>query len=277
MATMEKKLYFCIVFFIIMRKIRFILVLFLLSLPAQPLWAWGKTGHRVIAQVAYDNLNCRARRQVDKILGKHGIVYYANWADEIKSDTIYLNSYDWHYQDFDAGLTDSALISTLTHYPAEGGSLFRAMDSLVALLHREPENVDALRFVIHLMGDRFCPMHLAHLDDRGGTMVRLEWFKQPCNLHSIWDDGIIEVVHYSYSEYAEYVEDVFANQKKNIQQMSQEDILRHNYALTNEIYAYQATWNGNCWNYVYNFTRKMEWQLYAAGIRLAMLLNEIYG
>lgn len=197
-----------------MRKIRFILVLFLLSLPAQPLWAWGKTGHRVIAQVAYDNLNCRARRQVDKILGKHGIVYYANWADEIKSDTIYLNSYDWHYQDFDAGLTDSALISTLTHYPAEGGSLFRAMDSLVALLHREPENVDALLFVIHLMGDRFCPMHLAHLDDRGGTMVRLEWFKQPYNLHSIWDDGMIEVVHYSYSEYAEYVEDVFANQKK---------------------------------------------------------------
>lgn len=273
---MEKKLYFCIVF-IIMRKIRFILVLFLLSLPAQPLWAWGKTGHRVIAQVAYDNLNCRARRQVDKILGKHGIVYYANWADEIKSDTIYLNSYDWHYQDFDAGLTDSALISTLTHYPAEGGSLFRAMDSLVALLHREPENVDALRFVIHLMGDRFCPMHLAHLDDRGGTMVRLEWFKQPYNLHSIWDDGIIEVVHYSYSEYAEYVEDVFANQKKSIQQMSQEDILRHNYALTNEIYAYQASWNGNCWNYVYHFARKMEWQLYAAGIRLAMLLNEIYG
>jgi hypothetical protein len=277
MATMEKKLYFCIVFFIIMRKIRFILVLFLLSFPAQPLWAWGKTGHRVIAQVAYDNLNCRARRQVDKILGKHGIVYYANWADEIKSDTIYLNSYDWHYQDFDAGLTDSALISTLTHYPVEGGSLFRAMDSLVALLHREPENVDALRFVIHLMGDRFCPMHLAHLDDRGGTMVRLEWFKQPYNLHSIWDDGMIEVVHYSYSEYAEYVEDVFANQKKSIQQMSQEDILRHNYALTNEIYAYQASWNGNCWNYVYHFARKMEWQLYAAGIRLAMLLNEIYG
>lgn len=260
-----------------MRSIRLFFLLLLLLWPTQHLLAWGKTGHRVIAQVAYDNLTPRARRQVDRILGKHGIVYYSNWADEIKSDTIYPDSYDWHYQDFDPGLSDSALVACLTHYPQEGGNLFRAMDSLVALLHNDPSNADALRFVVHLMGDRFCPMHTAHLDDLGGNRVFLQWFKQPYNLHRIWDDGLIEASRYSYSEYAEYLQDHFADQAKAIRQMTDADLLRHNYDLTNEIYDYYADWDGNCWHYLYHFTPKMEWQLYASGIRLAMLLNDIYG
>lgn len=260
-----------------MRKIQLFLILILLGFPTQHLLAWSKTGHRVIAQVAYDNLNCRARRQVDKILGKHGIVYYANWADEIKSDTIYPDSYNWHFQDLDPGLTDSTLISILTHYPEEGGELLRAMDSLVDLLHKDPGNADALKFVIHLMGDRYCPLHMGHKEDRGGNDITLQWFRRPSNLHRVWDSGIIDASQYSYSEYAEYVEDVFRGQKKAIRKMTEADILRHNYALSNEIYEYQETWDGDSLHYVYHFSRKLEWQLYACGIRLAMLLNEIYG
>lgn len=31
----------------------------------------------------------RAIKKVDSLLGKHGMVYWATWADEIRSDTIY--------------------------------------------------------------------------------------------------------------------------------------------------------------------------------------------
>lgn len=260
-----------------MKNIQIILVLAIVCSPFQQLMAWGKIGHRVIAQVAYDNLNCKARRNVDKLLGKQGIVYYANWADEIKSDTIYRNSYDWHYQDFNPGMTDSEVVATLSNYPAEGGNLFRAMDSLIDELHRNRRNVDALCFVIHLMGDRFCPMHTAHLDDLGGNKVYVEWFKQPSNMHSVWDDGLIKYREYSYSEYAAMLENTLGGQAKQIRQMSQEEILLHNYELCNQIYEYHATWDKNCYKYAYHFTAQLDWQLYAAGIRLAMLLNEIYG
>lgn len=260
-----------------MRLLRFILLMTILAFPTQHLLAWGKIGHRVIAQVAYDNLTLRARHRVDRVLGKHGIVYYSNWADEIKSDTIYRNSHGWHFQDFDAGLSDSALVATLTHYPETGGNLFRAMDSLVALLRVEPGNVDALRFVIHLMGDRYCPMHIGHFDDLGGNKLYLQWFNKSSNLHSLWDDGLIESARYSYSEYAEYLENHFADQKKNICRMSEADMLRHNYALMSEIYDYHSSWDGNCWQLLYHFMPKLEWQLYASGIRLAMMLNKIYG
>ena len=249
----------------------------LLLLSTSQLWAWGPTGHRVVAQVAYDNLNCIARHRVDRILGDHGIVYWANWADNIKSDTIYSNSYDWHFQDIDPNLSDSAVLAMLTHYPTVGGNLFRATDSLVALLRTDPSNVDALRFIIHLMGDRFCPMHTGHLDDLGGNKVRLEWFKQHSNLHRVWDEGIIDAVGYSYSEYAQYLERRFGDQRRAIRKMSWEELLLQNYHFTQEIYDYQTTWDGNAYVYVYRFAPRMEWQLYAAGIRLAQLLNQIYG
>ena len=260
-----------------MNKIKLITTLILFTFSSCVLYAWGPTGHRVIIQIAYDNLNCRARHRVDRILGEKGIVYWSTWADNIKSDTIYQNSYDWHFQDFDPGMSDSAVIATLTDYPKVGGNLFRAMDSLVNVLRLDCNNADALKFVIHLMGDRFCPMHTAHLDDLGGNRVPVEWFRQPHNLHWVWDEGIISAVGYSYTEYAEYIEHRYADQKKSIRRMTWEELLLHNYSFTEEIYAYQEEWNGNAFVYTYHFAQKMEWQLYAAGIRLAMLLNEIYG
>ena len=260
-----------------MSKSRILLILALLAIPAGKVLAWGPTGHRVVTQIAYDNLNCRARHRVDRILGEKGIVYWSTWADNIKSDTIYPHSYDWHYQDFNPSMTDSAVIATLTDYPKEGGNLLRAMDSLINLLHHDRNNADALKFLIHLMGDRFCPMHTGHLDDLGGNRVPVEWFRQPHNLHWVWDEGIISAVGYSYTEYAEYIEHRYADQKRTIRRMTWEELLLHNYHFTEEIYAYQEEWKGNAFVYVYHFAPAMEWQLYAAGIRLAMLLNEIYG
>ena len=243
---------------------------------SQAVWAWGQKGHRIIAQVAYDNLSCGTQRKIDQVLGIHGAIYLANWPDEIKSDTIYPNSHDWHYQDLPAGLSDSALVATLTDYPTEGGNMFRAIDSLVNVLRADKHNKVALTFLVHLCGDRFCPMHIGHLDDKGGNSVKCKWFGQKTNLHAIWDGKIIESRGYSYAEYAQYVEDRFGSDKKAILAMSETDVLRHNYALTTAIYDYQADWSGNAYHYVYRWAEPMEWQLYAAGVRLAKLLEKIY-
>lgn len=261
---------------IMKRGFSYILLIATLLCGSQTLWAWGQKGHRIIAQIAYDNISCSTRRKIDKVLGAHGAVYLANWPDEIKSDTIYKNSHNWHYQDLPAGLSDEALVACLTDYPQEGGNLFRAIDSLTNVLRHDKKNKTALVFLVHLMGDRFCPMHMGHLDDLGGNRVKCKWFGQNTNLHSIWDGKIIESQGYSYSEYAQFLADKYASRKQEIQAMSEADVLRHNYALTTDIYNYHAAWNGNTYHYIYRWAAPMEWQLYAAGIRLAKLLEEIY-
>lgn len=258
-----------------MRANYLFIVLFLL-LPVE-LLAWGQKGHRIIAQIAYDQLDLITRNKIDRVLGSRGgAVYWANWADEIKSDTIYRQSYDWHFQDLDGGLSDSAVVATLTHYPQVGGNLWRAMDSLQVVLRENPKDEHALRFLIHLMGDVYCPMHTAHLDDMGGNTIRMKWFGQQVNLHSVWDSHIIEARGYSYSEYATYLEAIYRGEKRAIQRETKENLVLKNYDLVEQVYAYQQNWDGNTYHYIYRFSSQMEHQLYVSGIRLAKMLKSIY-
>ena len=135
------------------RTISVLLVALLAVVYAVPAYGWGQEGHRIIAKIAYDHLNRKARKAVDRIMArgeereargerrelKEGIIYWANWPDEIKSDTIYPQSIKdgWHFQDLDAGMSDSAVVAALTDYPKEGGNLFKALDSLVTVLRTD--------------------------------------------------------------------------------------------------------------------------------------------
>lgn len=258
------------------RFLQLLIVCACLSAYSLPALSWGQKGHRVIAKIAYDKLNRKAKKAVDKTLGKGGIIYWANWPDEIKSDTIYPTSYDWHFQDFDGGLSDSIVADALIHYPAEGGNMFRALDSLVAVLKDGKGDAHTLRFVVHLSGDRYCPMHMAHMDDKGGNTVKMKWFGENTRLHTVWDTHLIESQGYSYTEYAEKLELEYGRAKKYINAQTDATLLLDTYHLTSDIYEYQTTWDGNTYHYIYRWHTEMEHQLYIAGIRLAQLLNEIY-
>ena len=272
-----------------MRRILYSFILCLCACAySLPALSWGQEGHRIIAQIAYDNLTRKARKQVDKVLGDHGMIYWANWPDEIKSDTIYPRSIKegWHYQDFEGGLRDSVVVAAMTDYRKEGGNLFRALDSLVTLLKdsktvsQKGRSADSLahtlRFVIHISGDKYCPMHMAHMDDKGGNAVKMKWFSKHTNLHSVWDSKLIESQGYSYTEYAAKLERDYAHRKRAIMAMSEEELLLNTYHLTEAIYAYQQTFDENTYHYIYRWHTPMEEQLYIAGIRLAKLLNGLF-
>ena len=258
---------------------RNVIVLLLMAgwiFSAAPVWAWGQKGHRIIAQVAYGHLSKKAHRQVDSLLGTNGMIYWANWADEIKSDTIYQESIreGWHYQDLEGGLSDEQVVDMLSRYPSQGGNLFRVMDSL----NTAKDDEITLRMIVHLTGDRFCPMHMGHIDDLGGNRIKMAWFSRSdnTNLHAVWDDKLIESQGYSYTEYAQYLEDTYGAQRKAIEDASWADLTLQTYHLTSDIYAYHPTWDGNSYHYVYRWRKPMEYQLYCAGIRLAKILNERY-
>ena len=47
---------------------------------------WGKTGHRVVGEVASKYISKNTRTSLDKILEGQSLAYISTYADEIKSD-----------------------------------------------------------------------------------------------------------------------------------------------------------------------------------------------
>ena len=117
---------------------------------------------------------------------------------------------------------------------------------------------------------------MGHMDDLGGNRVKMKWFGSNTNLHSVWDSKIIQSQGYSYTEYADFLIDKYDSERKELLNKSEAEMVLENYRLTSEIYDYQKTFDGNTYHYIYKFHQPMEWQLFKAGVRLAMWLEEIY-
>ena len=235
---------------------------------------YDAVGHRIVADIAYGQLTQKARKQVDAILGTHGIVYYASWADDIKSDKHYSYSYQWHFQNLADGMSGQDIADLWNEPKREGEYLFYALDSLARVLEQEPANADALKFVVHFVGDCMQPMHLGRVDDLGGNKIYLKWFGKSVKLHTLWDRYLIENRQYSYSEFSHYLCDKYENEP--VQQMTLLEAVQKCYTIRQAIYDYQQKGDKNNYHYAYRFNTDLDWCLYAAGVQLGKLLNGIY-
>lgn len=250
-----------------------LLTVFLLGYASS--YAYDAVGHRIITEIAYKNLSCKAKRHVDKTLGKRGIIYYSSWADEIKSDSTYSATYQWHYQNLPAGLPKEDIIYLTDNPASEGQHIFYALDILTKQLKQDKHNQEALKFFVHLVGDLHQPMHMGRPEDLGGNKLPVQWFSRKTNLHAIWDSSVTESRKMSSSEYATYLMDKYEPVKKQYKKYTLLQSVEKTYSLSNEIYAYGNEFN-KPYHYIYRFINEAEEQMYIAGIQLANLLNQIY-
>src|SRR5262245_49130036 len=72
------------------------------TLVSGPAAAWGRLGHRLVADLAWDDLTPKARSEVDALLAGEAeptLAGIANWADELREHDPDLGrrSSKWHY------------------------------------------------------------------------------------------------------------------------------------------------------------------------------------
>ena len=65
------------------------------------LFAWGKEGHRMVAEIAKQKLSKPAEEKVQKYLGDMSFDDAATWMDDIKKDKAYDYMKPWHYINID--------------------------------------------------------------------------------------------------------------------------------------------------------------------------------
>ncbi len=237
--------------------------------------AYDVVGHRIIAEIAYKNLDKKARQQADKTLGKRGIIYTASWADEIKSDSSYAYSYAWHYQNIAANSTLDEIKILLADPDSQGEHLFYAIDKMVKRLEKDKNDAEALKFLVHIVGDLHQPLHMGRPEDRGGNAIKTTWFGRNTNIHAVWDGMLIDSRKMSSSEYAAYLEDKFGEEKEKFRKFRILDSVMKSYELANEIYAYDLS-DTNTYHYTYRFMNQQDEMLFVGGIQLANILNSIF-
>jgi hypothetical protein len=195
-------------------------------------WGWGCKGHQVVALIAEKHLNPHAQVMLAEILNASPIMAdlprfcgdsdldafadSSTWADDERS--IQPETAGWHFLDIPRG----AHKGDITKYcPPSSGCVTSAISDQLSVL-RNPSastqaRAEALRFVIHFIGDLHQPLHVTTNDDRGGNCVPVAFFDRAPeetnpskedyrpNLHGIWDTDIIE--HFAHGRTARQIAD----------------------------------------------------------------------
>jgi hypothetical protein len=241
--------------------------------------AWGTNGHRISGQIAEDHLTLKARAAIKAILGNESVAMASNWADFIKSDSTYKYLYNWHFVDFERQMSYPEMVEVLEHN--NNANAYNKLQFLVAELKKKTTTKQNkllyLRMVIHIVEDIHQPLHTGHESDQGGNGIKVNWFSKPTNLHSIWDTELVNFQELSYTEYVSAIDHATPAQVKTWQSTPISKWVFESSQLADQIY--KEVKPGETLNYRYNFTHleTLNQQLLKGGIRLAGLLNQIFG
>ncbi len=244
-------------------------------------WGWGQNGHRIVGEIAERHLSEAARRQVAVILDGDGLAEVSTWPDDIRSDPAWDRVKPWHFVSID----DHETLATTARDPA--GDVLEALGRLEAVL-RDPEatreqKAEALRFYVHFAGDVHQPLHVGRRGDLGGNRIRVRWFREPSNLHSVWDQGLIEAERLSFTEFVRFIDDRSPRQIAAWQAAPYAEWVREAFCLRGLVYDFgrEAPPNPGAepelgFGYAFHTMPVVEEQLVKAGARLAGRLNAVF-
>ena len=191
----------------------------LLTCATPPANAWGCKGHQTVALISENHLTPEARRLVQELLGENPIdpklkrwcgnattdlmVDASTWPDDVRNER---KNGPWHYIDIPRGKQKGEL----SEYCGTEGCVTRVIEEQRAILKDKSadplKRAEALRYIIHFVGDMHQPLHAITNADNGGNCVAVKFFRhEPLansahperedyspNLHQIWDTEILE-------------------------------------------------------------------------------------
>jgi hypothetical protein len=222
-----------------------------------PALAWGDRGHRIVARVAERGLTDHARSSIAQLLSNDAFLAQcqsngtptasfadkfaciATWADKVRNDRPETRL--WHFvdiprnEDYYDALRDCK--------PSPGGDcVIQEIERAFAVLSnpqaQKAARAEALKFIVHFVGDMHQPLHDAtdtedqeakangFPTDRGANLKFVTWLGQPTNsfgnweLHAVWDSGILDTASTSEVAFANALMASITNTQRSFAQPS---------------------------------------------------------
>ena len=167
--------------------------------------AWGTLGHETVAYIAQHYVSDTTASWAQGILNDTSSSYLASvatWADSYRYTAAGSFSAPFHYIDAEDSPPSSCNID-FDRDCGEGGCVVSAIANYTQQL-QQPGNLsdelvnDALRFIVHFVGDITQPLHDEALEV-GGNDIDVTFNGTATNLHHIWDTNMPEELRGGYS------------------------------------------------------------------------------
>ena len=265
--------------------------------------AWGPQGHRTVGAIADRLLTPKAQATVAQLLaadrdkfgnlsGRTTLEEVSVWADEIYGTPA--AHARWHYD-------NAPVCGTVAeaHFCGDGECGSEQLKRLILVL-RDPgaslrERNEALKWVVHLVGDLHQPLHAADNDDRGGNSVQVALAGVKTrgreSLHRAWDNDLVKLALQTRNRQQPPVNiDALSSEAQTLvgqagQGTPDSWVAESNNLARNVAYRYRGFTCGAApqgivvldAEYVQDATALVRERLLLAGARLANLLNQSLG
>ncbi len=180
-----------------------LLVAALCALLPLSAWSWGRAGHATVAALAEVNLTPAAAAQVHELLqgdldrlgrpsGRKRLAEIASWPDEIRDEAVKTDPKafkGWHVR-------RNLVCSDALGACRDGRCVDQLIIHYTRVLQDRSQDLrsrnEALKWVVHLVGDLHQPLHSGVNANGGGAKVQMEGIelKPGTTLHMVWDSQL---------------------------------------------------------------------------------------
>jgi len=235
--------------------------------------SWGFKGHRAIATIAQKHLTSNTAYVVSAYLKGESMADVATWADENRNNT----TAPWHFLNLPLGLTHEQFVKFVSE---SDNNVYTAILKAEATLKDKSLSADqkneALKYLIHLVGDAHQPMHISRKEDKGGNTIQVRFDDKGTNLHSLWDSKLIDHEGLSEADIAKTYDVATPAQIKQWQLDSPMEWIWESYQISSEIYAQVKPGQDIDEAYYQKYIPFIHRRIDQAGIRLAGELNRLF-
>ncbi|MFT7724802.1 MAG: S1/P1 nuclease [Roseateles sp.] len=253
--------------------------------------AWGQEGHAIVAEIAQRRLTPAAAAGVAQLQGGASLASVASWADDVRGQRP--GDFNLHFVNLPRG---ARAYDAQAHCApsAKGDCVVAALGRAQQALRCGPTEEarrEALRYVVHFVGDLHQPLHATgDLEGGNGFKVHGSLHGQTCkgacalesgNLHSLWDAGLIRRAVWAWGAYVDRLEQtLLATQDFDLKSGGDQPA---DWALQSHAVG-ELVWNDQLIPadgriddaYYAAVLPVLDQQLALGGLRLARLLNETF-
>lgn len=270
------------------------------SLLPQVTQAWFAEGHRVTAMVAARQLTDKTRNQLRRIMGSKDLAGQLATASTYMDDhkpllaEHYPTSKRWHFDD-----VPTCNNVPYAKYCPNGDCASAVIEQQIKVLKKDPSDgakLQAVRYLVHIIGDIQQPLHAANADDFGGNRVTFPPVtanhQSYSSLHALWDGYWVALAMkakgFTEADYADWLYSKYKDRSPAWQKGNAYDWVAESHKIaTDTVYGKLPAWScGEAGGarlpklsaaYLAAGETVVPEQLAKAGARIAYVLNEALG